>query len=56
MTHESFALVALSGVIRSCSAENSETYERGFTLVPGKTADKDSSPARSLSDPFAGRL
>ncbi len=56
MTHESFALVTLRGVIRSCSSENSETDEKGVTLVPGKTDDKNSSPARSLSDLFAGRL
>lgn len=56
MTHESFALVTLPGVIRSCSSESSETDEKGVTLVPDKTDDKNSSPARSLSDLFAGRL
>lgn len=53
MTHESFALVTLRGVIRSCSSENSETDEKGVTLVPGTHIVLTSRPVNPGIDPRA---
>lgn len=54
MTHESLALVTLRGVIRSCSSENSETDEKGVTLVPGTYIVLTSRPVNLVIDPRTG--
>tara|TARA_R110001606_G_scaffold177586_3_gene324130 strand:- start:10980 stop:11174 length:195 start_codon:yes stop_codon:yes gene_type:complete len=54
MTHESFALLTLPGVIRSCSSENSETDEKSVTLVPGTDIVLTSRPVNPGIDPRTG--
>lgn len=54
MTHESFALVTLRGVIRSCSSENSETDEKSVTQVPGTDIVLTSRPVNLVIDPGTG--
>lgn len=54
MTHESFALVTLRGVIRSYSSENSETDEKGVTLVPDTDIVLTSRPVNPGIDPRTG--